>query len=133
MNKKHFLMMIMVLLCLNVGLYIGRVKTYEKSKTTNITFEKEEINIGDISIGDEILCEFNFYNLGYNPAIIYEVKADCGCLETEFCKNPISTGESGHIKVKFNADYKGWFVKPVSVYHNGQKGISQLIIMGCVI
>ncbi len=59
-------------------------------------------NFGFVKKGDVVTIEYEFTNIGNQPAIITEIKAECSCTTVEFPKQPISPGQSEKIIVKFD-------------------------------
>ncbi len=95
-------------------------------------FEKETHDFGTIQYNKPASFEFSFSNTGDAPIIIMEVAPSCGCSVAEFTKNPVKPGDSGKIKVTYNAAAKGPFTKSFTVKSNTKTPIKTLTIKGNV-
>lgn len=96
------------------------------------SFEKESHDFGNIEQGKPVSYEFKFSNKGDAPIIISEVRPTCGCSVADYTKTPIKPGESGVIKVIFNAEARGPFTKSFIVKSNTKTPIKNLTIRGKV-
>jgi hypothetical protein len=68
-----------------------------------ITFEKVVHDFGDIGPGSKKVCEFKFTNTGNSLLKITKVSKTCGCTPYTLTKREYEPGESGALKVKYNA------------------------------
>jgi hypothetical protein len=75
-----------------------------------ITFEKVVHDFGNIEPGSQNVCEFKFTNTGDSLLKITEVSKTCGCTPYTLTKREYQPGESGTLKVEYNASKQ-----PISV------------------
>ncbi|MHC4286547.1 MAG: DUF1573 domain-containing protein [Planctomycetota bacterium] len=68
-----------------------------------ITFEKLTHDFGEISPGTKNPCEFKFTNTGNALLKIGKIKCSCGCTVPTLAKKDYAPGESGILKVVYNA------------------------------
>ncbi len=68
-----------------------------------IAFEKVVHDFGDIGPGTKNVCEFKFTNTGDSLLKITKVSKTCGCTPYTLAKKEYEAGESGTLKVKYNA------------------------------
>lgn len=68
-----------------------------------ITFEKVIHDFGNIEPGSKNVCEFKFTNTGDSLLKITEVSKTCGCTPYTLAKMEYEPGESGTLKVEYNA------------------------------
>jgi hypothetical protein len=68
-----------------------------------ITFEKVVHDFGELGPGTKNVCEFNFTNTGDGLLKITKVSKTCGCTPYTLAKKDYVPGESGVLKVKYNA------------------------------
>jgi hypothetical protein len=68
-----------------------------------ITFEKVVHDFGNIGPGSKNVCEFKFTNAGGSLLKITEVSKTCGCTPYTLAKKEYEAGESGTLKVQYNA------------------------------
>lgn len=95
-------------------------------------FEKETHDFGNIAFDKPVSYEFNFTNNGSSPIIISEVAPSCGCSVADFSKAPVKPGDSGKIKVTYNAAAKGPFTKSFVVKSNTKTPVKTLTVKGNV-
>lgn len=89
------------------NLEVAKERDYKLNEgAAAITFSKTEHDFGVINEGDIVETTFNFKNTGKSELIITNAVGSCGCTVPEWPKEPISAGESGQIKVKFNSQGK---------------------------
>ena len=92
-------------------------------KTAKISFLETTHNFGSFSekLGS-VSCVFSFVNTGDAPLIITRATASCGCTRPEFPMQPVAPGDSGQIKVTYNAvGLKAVHVPFFEVYTNKTK------------
>lgn len=95
-------------------------------------FEKETHDFGSIPFNKPASYEFSFSNTGDAPIIITEVAPSCGCSVADFSKTPVKPGDSGKIKVTYNAATKGPFTKSFTVKSNTKTPVKTLTVKGNV-
>lgn len=101
---------------------------------TEITFEKDVHDFGEIIQGEVVKTEFKFTNTGKHDLIITGARGSCGCTVPEWPKEPIHAGQSDVIKVQFNsANKNGPFNKTVTVTANTVPSETKVVIKGTVI
>ena len=76
---------------------------------TEITFNEEIHDFGQLISGEIVIATFVFTNSGKHNLVIDKIESDCGCVQVEFSKEPIKPGETGIIEVEF--DSSGMFGK----------------------
>ncbi len=95
-------------------------------------FETESHDFGTIAYNKPATYEFTFTNAGKAPVIISEVAPSCGCSVADFSKTPVKPGDTGKIKVTYNAATKGPFTKSFIVKSNTKTPVKTLTIKGNV-
>jgi len=69
-----------------------------------VTFAKPSASLGIITEGSQVEHTFHFSNTGNAPLILTDVSTSCGCtLAENWTKSPLSPGEKGTIKVRFDS------------------------------
>lgn len=97
-----------------------------------ILFQSEVIDFGTIVQNANGTREFVFTNTGKEPLIITSTRGSCGCTVPSPPKEPIAPGEKGVIKVTYDTNRVGPFVKTVTVESNGKSSKKVLTIKGKV-
>ncbi len=101
-------------------------------QSSEFKFEKETHDFGTIPYNKPASYEFTFKNVGSSPVILANVSPSCGCSVADFSKTPINPGDSGKIKVTYNAATKGPFTKSFTVQSNTKTPVKTLTVKGTV-
>ena len=118
---------------------VGQVKekkdssiSEEKSPMPIISFDKESMEIGNITQGDIVKRKFTFTNTGDKVLYVTQIEVGCGCTEPEWTQDAIQPGESGYIILTYDSKEDiGNIEKYATVVHNGN-GYSYLELTGFV-
>lgn len=74
---------------------------------TNIKFDNDVFDFGEVMEGERVTHVFKFTNDGKEPLVISNAKGSCGCTVPDWSKNPIAPGEKGEIRVEYDSKGKG--------------------------
>jgi len=96
------------------------------------TWNETSHDFGDIERNKPVSTTFTFVNSGDEPLVISDIKRSCGCTTPKWPKEPILPGETGVIKVEYNAAAKGTFNKTMTINSNAGMTMNTLIIKGKV-
>lgn len=95
-----------------------------------ITFEKVTHDYGEISPGTKNPCEFKFKNTGNALLKIGKIHCQCGCTLATLDKTDYAPGESGVLKIVYNASMSPSKVrKSCSVPSNDKKNPTVVLIL----
>ncbi|MHC4758210.1 MAG: DUF1573 domain-containing protein, partial [Planctomycetota bacterium] len=75
----------------------------EKKSGPTITFESKVQDLGEMGPGTKASCEFKFTNTGDDVLKIKKVSKTCGCTTSKLAKKEYAPGESGTLKITYNA------------------------------
>jgi len=100
-----------------------------------IDFKSKTRVEADIHEGDLVTQIYEFTNTGNADLVIYNVSAECDCLEVSYPEEPIAPGESDYIEITFDSKgYNGPIEKVVMVNSNAEgANVFVLTLMGNVI
>lgn len=99
-----------------------------------ITFDKEDVDFGDVAVGATVSYEFKFTNTGKGNLVISDAKPSCGCTALKnWPKGAIKPGEGGSIPIEFTPNHAGKTFKTVSVITNCTPSVIKLQITANVI
>lgn len=104
----------------------------QKKDHAGIVFDTLTYDFGLLKKGNDATCSFSFVNRNETPVIITNVKSSCGCTIQEWPGEPVISGESGTIKVKYNTKITGTFQKTIYVHTNRNSQPIVLTIKGVV-
>lgn len=71
--------------------------------TTELVFEKEAHDFGNVKKGETVEHTFKFTNIGKEKLVVEFASGSCGCTVPDYPKNAIAPGETGEIKVVYTA------------------------------
>ena len=110
-------------------------RSSEVSNASDISFDFDTYNYGEVVDGEVVEVDFNFTNTGESDLIIFNASASCGCTVPEYPQNEnIKPGDGGTIKVRFDTTNKpGKQMKTVTLTTNTNSGKKIIRINGFVI
>jgi hypothetical protein len=77
-----------------------------------------QIEMGDIPFGIPVEGTIEAHNISSEELVLLEVTTGCRCTVTEWTKTPIPPGQSGFIRVVFDAQKEGPFYKIIGIRTN---------------
>ena len=98
-----------------------------------IKFKELSHNFGKIKHNVPVTYFFEFKNISDKPLVVENASASCGCTVPERPEKPIMPGETGKLKVQFNAAAVGPISKDVYVKFAGIEQTKTLKITGEVL
>ena len=109
--------------------------TVTLAATAKITFEKTDLDFGELESGKVVDMEYKFKNTGDETLIIKNISSSCGCTVTKVDKKEYQPGEEGTIPVKFfSRGYNGKVTKTITVATNDPENVyTRLKVMGSVV
>lgn len=131
---KNILLSLTILLSISFSAFSqDEINTNKDNKDLpEIFFEKTTHDYGNLKYDSDGTCEFTFKNTGKEPLLLTQVKASCGCTTPTWPKEPIKSGDTGTIVVKYNTKISGAFTKSIRVYSNAKTAMVTLTIKGSV-
>ncbi len=119
-----------VTICAVLVAFIGSTASAQQNSKAEFKFDKETHDFGKIAQNEPVSYEFSFTNVGTEPIIITEVKPSCGCSVAEFTKTPVKPGDTGKVKVTYDAKVKQPFTKNFTIRSNTKTPVKTLYIKG---
>lgn len=77
-----------------------------------------QIETGDVPFGIPVERTIEAKNISNEDLILLEVISGCHCAVTDWTREPISPGQSGFIRVVYDAQREGEFYKVISIRTN---------------
>ncbi len=97
-----------------------------------ISWNKTTHDFGDIKRGEKVKTVFTCYNNSDTLLIFENIAVSCGCLATEWPRNPISPGDSANINIEFDSEGKSRkHVKTIAVYTS--QGLFELTLKANIV
>lgn len=112
--------------CTNDTLSIGDKTTMDVA---------QEIDMGDVVFGEDVVAKFKVTNTGDYPLILSEVKGSCSCTVADYSKEPILPGKSQWLKatIKTTNASAGVLRKDVRISANTTPAITSVMIKAKII
>lgn len=101
-----------------------------QNSQTKVSFSEQVIIMGDFPWKDKQERIVILENRGHVPLVINEVSTSCGCTTVEYSKEPVQSGKSMILKVKYEAEHSEHFNKTITVFCNAEGSPFQLKISG---
>lgn len=98
-----------------------------------LTSSKEVIDCGQVIYRNPISVNYVVKNSGVKPLSISKVLTNCGCAAVEYPLKVIASGDSGVVKVTFDAKQMGHFNKQIGIYTNDSQPPLMLTLKGVVV
>ena len=110
-------------------------RSSSEADASEITFDFDSYDYGEVVDGEVVEVDFNFTNTGNSDLIIFNASASCGCTVPEYPQNEnIKPGESNSLKVRFDTSGKpGKQMKTVTLTTNTNSGKKLIRINGFVL
>lgn len=102
----------------------------DKGLQTQVVMSDSVFDFGNFTYNNEQIGEISLDNIGYNPLVINDIITSCGCTTVEYSKEPVQSGRSLNIKVKYKADHPEHFDKTITIYCNATDSPFRLKISG---
>ena len=108
---------------------IATKQAVKPTKQSELKWDVENHNFGEIAKGKPVSYEFAFTNTTDQTIILTKVKASCGCTATNYTKTPVKPGEKGTVTATYNAAAPGNFHKTVTVTTNEEGAAPKVLII----
>jgi len=119
---------------IQIIMYQSKDSLKNAKKYPQINFTEEMHNFGKVIEGDKKVYSFTFQNTGDADLIIAGVETSCGCMVSDFPKDPILPGARGQINILFDSkDELGQKVETITVYTNTKTPKKELTIISEVV
>jgi len=115
------------------ALFLGLAVMAQTKPEDVTTFNSETHNFGKIKHNVPVVYFFEFKNISDKPLVVENASASCGCTVPEKPEKPVMPGETGKLKVQFNASAVGPINKDVYVKFAGVEQTKTLKITGEVL
>ena len=95
----------------------------------SISFDKTELDFGQIMNGTPVETTFSYTNSGKSPLVVSDIKSTCGCTVPQgWSKEPLMPGASSQLSVKLNGKGANKTSKTITLTTNTEKGREQVRI-----
>ena len=101
-----------------------------KVPVTEVGISETEYDFGTFPHAEKQEHIFRLKNEGEKQLVIYDVVTTCGCTKVEYSRQPIRSGESLELKIIYEAEEGGRFIKTVTVHCNVKDSPIRLRIKG---
>lgn len=106
------------------------VRQAEKHPKTVIKWENPEFDFGELQSGQAVIHRFEFQNTGRHPLFITNVKASCGCVATEWSRQPVKPGAKGFVTMKLDTSGRsGSILKTLTLTANTRVSLFHVLVL----
>ena len=98
-----------------------------------LSIQKLTIDCGKTGFEMPVTATFQVKNKGLKRLVINEVRPDCGCTTAEISRRELGAGDKAVIKLKYDAQMLGHYVKQAALYTNATKQPVYLTMKGVVV
>lgn len=106
-----------------------QVNQAKPTKQSELKWDKDTHDFGDIEKGKPVTYEFTFTNTTDKTVLITNVKPSCGCTAANYTKTPIKPGEKGMVAATYNAASPAPFQKTITVTTNEEGAAPKVLII----
>ncbi len=111
----------------------GKEQAVEGEVYPEFKFVKETHDFGQIAVGEIVVCDFYFKNIGQDNLIIKTIESSCGCTNIKWKKQPIKVGEESKITVEFDSKKRyGKQYKVLTIFANTKRQVKELRITATI-
>lgn len=103
------------------------------SAAQKLVVTKTTVDVGKTGFNVPVTATFEVRNKALKHLEVQKVKADCGCINVDYPKKSIGTGDRFTISLTYDARQLGHFQKQVAVYTNASKEPLYLKMKGVVL
>lgn len=100
--------------------------------TTTVRFEKDTLSLDSVTYAGRYETTFRYTNTGKHPFIIHGIQTSCGCTSPHWDRKPVPPGQSGDIRIIFEPNSLGSFIKDIEIRCNTPEKAIHLKIRGTV-
>lgn len=100
---------------------------------TSIHIERDTLTLGTVKYGEKRQVAFRLSNTGTAPLLVHDVRPSCGCTGVEWSRRPLPPGKTLEIKIVFEPNSLGRFMKSIDVVCNTAQQIHKLHLRGEVV
>lgn len=111
----------------------GSAEAYSSGVQTTLTVDKKEVNWGRFNHKERKEASFVLENTGNDSLHIANIISSCDCLQVECSRFHVPPGDTLQLKVFFQSDSIGVFIRELSIYGNFSPSPLTLTVEGdCV-
>ena len=116
---------LLILLVLPMGLLPASAQKLEVTKG--------EVDCGRVGFESPVTAVFELRNKGNRKLHISDVRVSCGCTQVDYPRTDIAGGATFQVKLTYDAQQMGHFVKTAAIYSNGSETPVYLKMTGVVL
>jgi hypothetical protein len=122
--------------CALLGLTLTTARPIETSFATGnpivtwLTPRKHDF--GTIQHDRPVVFVFKFQNISTETILLETVRTTCGCTAASWTEKPLAPGETGEVRIEYDAYKTGDFRKKITVFFDKQRKAEVLNITGTV-
>lgn len=119
------------LLCFSQPSPAAALSTFSAAPAVKWITEQEH-DFGDMRQGRPQVFVFQFQNISPDTMLLQTVRTSCGCTAANWTESPLAPGDSGEVRIEYDAYQSGDFDKKIRVFFDVQRKPEILRIKGTV-
>lgn len=109
------------------------IKNYlEKDNVAHLSFVLKEHDFDTLRVREDAEFHFIYENIGKKDLIIERITTSCGCTIPYWSNMALPPLNKDSIKVAYDIENKGYFIKEIMVYSNSETSPDRLVVKGYV-
>lgn len=132
MEKLRNILFVLIVIVVGTAIGVLMKNWFQKAFHPEISFDQKSHNFDTLYLQENAEVYFVYKNLGNKALKINSVKAGCGCTIPQWNQNFLKPNGKDSLKVIYNIENKGHFIKEVLVYSNYNSSPHHLEISGFV-
>lgn len=123
-----------IFLVLTISIVLSAIikKYLEKDNVAHIAFIYQEHDFDTLWVQKDAEFHFIYENLGKKDLIIEKITTSCGCTIPYWSNLALPPSNKDSIKVTYDIENRGYFIKEIMVYSNSETSPDRLVIKGYV-
>jgi hypothetical protein len=126
-------MVTILLTILQICSAIRQAHTTQQSEMPVVQWlDKTNYDFGDMEQSVAQSVEFTWKNISKEPIVLQTVRTTCGCTAAQWTETPVAPGQTGTVRIEYDAYNKGAFRKKIRVFFDKQRLPDILWVSGVV-
>lgn len=132
MEKLKYFFSLLLVMLFATGITFLANDWYQSTHYALISFDQESHGFDTLYRQEDANIYFVYKNSGNKDLKIHNIQTTCGCTVPEWSGKFLKSNEVDSLKVSYNIENKGNFIKEIFIYSNSRTSPDRLVISGYV-